>query len=328
MPWTGSSESPGGAAEMIRPGFALLAAILSSGLVPGPAAAGEQKPLDPGAAAEAPREGAAPVGPGIAEKGESKKDRGGRPAGTAAETGWDKLSPAEREKLREIYQRLGTLSPAERKALLDRLRNMTPEERRRAIEKARQKLREKSKAAGDAGAKGAKKAIGPKGDGEAASKKRTKSIRTVPSSPRVVPTAQKAVLDSLARWKDGLPSEMRERIRFLTRREQLEIFRSFRESESLGRAFPDAGERDHLLGWSAEKLKGLVRGGLRPEGISESSWERWRGLQVLDRQLAVRRLVALREEKTGGPRPAAGGKSDSGTAKPGAGSGAPGRGQK
>jgi uncharacterized protein DUF3106 len=201
---------------------------------------------------------------------------------------WRSLSPEKKERLREIYRRLETLPPAERKALLERLRNMDSRERQQAIDAARQRL--KSGAPEDKPrAKASKGSPHPRKTAGGAETESKTALRAREIEGRLEKT--------VARWTDQLPAKVRDRVKLFTRREQIELFRTYRETEVLMRALPDRSERDRLLALPSDRLRALARPEAdRPEGISTASWDRWRGLRPAERLIAIRRLEKLRGE--------------------------------
>jgi hypothetical protein len=235
---------------------------------------------------------------------------------------WEKLSPEERQRLREIYRRLQALPPRERERLLERLRKMAPQERRRVIQAAQERVAE-----GPA----AQPRSGPSRDKRSrlAGAGRPSLSSPLPLAPEVrrrlekLPPEERArevdamVTRSLERWRETLPPDLGERVRRFTRREQVELMRAYRETEVLLKTFPDPAEERALRELTPEKLHLLFRPeavrsegakaeGAKPEpvkpaGISEASWERWLKLKPVDRQLLVRRLNRLRAER---PAPA------------------------
>jgi hypothetical protein len=231
------------------------------------------------------------------EKAE-RAEKGANGPGPGNRERWETLTPAEREKLREIYRRLQDMPSPERSRLLEKLRGMGPEERREAVEKARARVREqrgKSKGVG----RGAK----DDGEGSPAGPKKRFRGGAAPAQPEAEalapPADSRRLLDAVERWRQGLPFDVRERTRFFTRAERLALFRSYRESEILARTFQDESERAFLLALPRDKLRSLLAPELaaRPEGISEAGWERWRDLRPSARKMVLRRLETLGQER-------------------------------
>ena len=222
---------------------------------------------------------------------------------------WEDLSPEEKERLRKVYQSLQALPKAERERLMARLRTMTPEDRRKAVQAALERLRTTRE-----GAAAGKKGLDPPRDAGTGPEKgaKKKQPRAVPPPGGIRPGAgprsaldhglpaekEKKMEKSLGRWMDRLPPVLKEKMCHFTRRECLELFIRWRESEILQRAFPEAVEREDILSLPPGGIKGLGRpDAQQPAGISPESWQRWRALKPMERQFALRRLDRLREER-------------------------------
>jgi len=238
---------------------------------------------------------------GAGEDPPSGKSGGARPEakgeeGSPNRNRWDKLSPEERERLREIYRRLQELPPAERERLLEKLRTMPAKERRKSIELAQKRLRELLDRPQEKTAERERPGPGPLAFPIPPEERRR--LQGLPPEERRRET-QKIYQDVFQRWLRTLPPDLRERVKRFTPREQLEFFRAYRQSELLYRTFPEEGEEEALLALPAERLRSLIRpAARRPEGISESSWERWRKLAPTNRARMVRRLESLRQDRT------------------------------
>jgi len=205
---------------------------------------------------------------------------------------WQRLTPEARDRLREIYQRLEKLPPSERKLLLERLRQMAPQDRKRAVEAARDRVRRR---ADERPARPAlkKKDIAASRDAKALGEPKAARPALLRPPAAVSPEVRRR-LDRLA---ENLPPPLRERVKRFTRREQLEFFRAYRESEIILRTFRQPGEEQALQTLPADRLRGLLSPeATRPDSISEESWGRWRRLRPAERQQALRRLKLLREE--------------------------------
>jgi hypothetical protein len=167
---------------------------------------------------------------------------------------------------------------------------MNPKERKQAIDAARQRLKSSA----------AEEKEKPRSKGSKGAPRKIPAGKNAEAEAKVAARAREIEIrlgKSVDRWTEQLPPKVRDRVKLFTRREQVDLFRSYRETEVLMRALPERSERDRLLALPPERLRALARpDAARPEGISTTSWDRWVALRPAEKLIAIRRLEKLRAD--------------------------------
>ncbi|MBI4583778.1 MAG: DUF3106 domain-containing protein [Planctomycetes bacterium] len=230
---------------------------------------------------------------------------------------WENLRPEERQKLREIYQRLKELRPEMRERVLRSLKELRPEERRQAIQQAREvarlkRLEEEAKSGRRPPAARPAERREPGGRGRAGSGQTP--LRFPPRPPvdllppelrekvqRLPPKErQQAVEDFLkervGKMIDRLPPAERERIRHLPLPRQLQFLRAQRDRQFLSRVFKGPQELRPVIEARTEDLRRLLSepAPQRPDFFTEPAWERWKELKPPEKVRTVRHLLEMK----------------------------------
>jgi hypothetical protein len=224
-----------------------------------------------------------------------------RPAALESRERWERLPPAKRREIQEIYDRIQKLPPQRRKQLLDRLRAMDPAARRAALRRARERMEEDvvERPARAARSQLLRKRL------ESLPPAERERLRKLPPEER-----RRQMIEKTSRRRQDiisrLPEAARKRAEALPPREQAAFLRRLRGEQVFLETFRDPREIARLQRMPPRKLAealGVARDGTartpatRPGFLSEETWRRWLELEPFEKSRVLRQLIQRR------PRP-------------------------